>query len=194
MLDELFNPTSLTFLLNIRKPENRPQPAHQANMQGTLTSTHDETVETFLLDWLRDRVQPRVRERTYHNYQQTVSKHILPTLGQIKLQQLNAMHIQKLYDGKRQQLSPRSIHHIHTIIRRALDDGLEALYVLAITTGMRQGELLALTWNNLDFTSRAVSSRAKEAVFGDEVDLLPLLKRVLLAVLLSKRKIEYLTI
>ena len=29
-------------------------------------------------------------------------------------------------------------------------DPLEALYVLAITTGMRQGELLALTWENLD--------------------------------------------
>lgn len=26
------------------------QLAHQANMQGTLTSTHNETVETFLLD------------------------------------------------------------------------------------------------------------------------------------------------
>lgn len=69
------------------------------------------------MDWLRYRGQPRVRERTHQNYQETVTKHILPTLGQIKHQQLTAMHIQKLYDGKRQQLSPRSIHHIHTILR-----------------------------------------------------------------------------
>jgi integrase len=39
-------------------------------------------------------------------------------------------------------------------VRRLLDtvrgDRLEALYVLALTTGMRQGELLALRWRDLD--------------------------------------------
>jgi integrase len=175
------------------------QLANQAKMQGTLTTTRNETVEAFLQDWLCYRVQPRVRERTYQNYCETVTKHLLPTLGQIKLQQLTATHIQKLYDTKRQQqLSPRTIHHIHLILRRALDDAirlhhlwqnvcqdvvlprqpkghlvsktltfeqtkqllaaakgdeLEALYVLALTTGMRQGELLALTWDDLDFAT-----------------------------------------
>ena len=32
------------------------------------------------------------------------------------------------------------------------NDPLEALYVLALTTGMRQGELLALKWSDLDLT------------------------------------------
>ena len=181
------------------------QLANQAKMQGTLTSTRNETVEAFLQDWLRYRVQPRVRERTYQNYCETVTKHLLPTLGQIKLQQLTATHIQKLYDMKRQQqLSPRTIHHIHFILRRALDDAiqlhhlwqnvcqdvvlprkpkghliakaltieqarqllvathddeLEALYMLAITTGMRQGELLALTWKDFDFTTGKLQIR-----------------------------------
>jgi len=96
------------------------QLANQAKMQGNLTSTRNETVERFLLDWLQYRVQPRVRERTYLNYQETVTKHLLPTLGQIKLQQLTAMHIQKLYEEKQQQkLSPRSIRHLHTILLHA---------------------------------------------------------------------------
>jgi integrase len=34
----------------------------------------------------------------------------------------------------------------------ARDDPLEALYVLALTTGLRQGELLALKWSDLDLT------------------------------------------
>jgi integrase len=34
----------------------------------------------------------------------------------------------------------------------AKDDSLEALYVLALTTGLRQGELLALKWSDLDLT------------------------------------------
>lgn len=38
------------------------QLAIQAKMHGTLTTTQNETVETFLMDWLRYRVQPRVRE------------------------------------------------------------------------------------------------------------------------------------
>ncbi|BCL83230.1 site-specific integrase [Ktedonobacteria bacterium brp13] len=105
---------------------------------------------------------------------------------------------------RQQQLSPRSIHHIHTILHRALDDAiqlhhlwqnvchdvvvtrqpkghlvakaltieqarqlltaaeddeLEAPYVLAITTGMRQGELLAFTWNDIDFTTGKLQIR-----------------------------------
>ncbi|GHO66229.1 hypothetical protein KSC_051210 [Ktedonobacter sp. SOSP1-52] len=32
-------------------------------------------------------------------------------------------------------------------------DALEALYMLALTTGMRQGELLALTWDDINFTT-----------------------------------------
>ncbi len=34
----------------------------------------------------------------------------------------------------------------------ARDDALEALYVVALTTGMRQGELLGLKWSDIDFT------------------------------------------
>lgn len=40
----------------------------------------------------------------------------------------------------------------HRLLAVARDDPLEALYVLALTTGMRQGELLALKWSDLDLT------------------------------------------
>lgn len=36
------------------------------------------------------------------------------------------------------------------LLRYALDDRLSALYVLALSTGMRQGELLALRWRDVD--------------------------------------------
>jgi integrase len=38
------------------------------------------------------------------------------------------------------------------LLKAVQDDPLEALYVLALTTGMRQGELLALKWGDLDLT------------------------------------------
>jgi integrase len=49
-------------------------------------------------------------------------------------------------------------------VRRLLDvargERLEALYVLAVSTGMRQGELLALRWEDVDLDRRTVHVRA----------------------------------
>lgn len=36
------------------------------------------------------------------------------------------------------------------LLRAARGDKFEALYVLAVTTGMRQGELLGLKWDDID--------------------------------------------
>jgi integrase len=41
----------------------------------------------------------------------------------------------------------------------AKDDPLEAVYVLALTTGMRQGELLALKWEDIDFVHGTLQVR-----------------------------------
>ena len=41
----------------------------------------------------------------------------------------------------------------------AKDDQLEALYVLALTTGMREGELLGLKWEDVDFERKKVQVR-----------------------------------
>ena len=120
--------------------------------------------------------------------------HILPTLGQVKLQKLSPQHVQRLYILKKQAgCGPSTIRQMHQILHRALDDALrwnlvsrnvcdvvkrppvpkkemqalttiqaqhllsaargdrlEALYVLALTTGMREGELLGLKWVDVD--------------------------------------------
>ena len=46
-----------------------------------------------------------------------------------------------------------------TFLEAAKDDPLEALYVLALTTGMRQGELLALKWEDIDFVHGTLQVR-----------------------------------
>jgi integrase len=43
------------------------------------------------------------------------------------------------------------------LLEAAADDRLEALYVLAIATGMRQGEMLGLCWTDVDLAGRTVS-------------------------------------
>ena len=43
-----------------------------------------------------------------------------------------------------------------TFLAAVAGDPLEALYVLAITTGMEQGEILGLHWRNVDIERRSV--------------------------------------
>jgi integrase len=46
------------------------------------------------------------------------------------------------------------------LLQAAKGDPLEALYVLALTTGMRQGELLALRWRDVDLDGGRLAVRA----------------------------------
>jgi len=45
------------------------------------------------------------------------------------------------------------------LLAAAKDDRLEALYVLAVTTGLRQGELLGLQWEDLDLPGAVLHVR-----------------------------------
>ncbi|MFN2484266.1 MAG: tyrosine-type recombinase/integrase [Candidatus Limnocylindria bacterium] len=56
-----------------------------------------------------------------------------------------------------QVLSPDEVHRLFEV---AADDRLEALYVLAVATGARQGELLALTWPDIDLDAATLRIRA----------------------------------
>ncbi len=64
---------------------------------------------------------------------------------------------------------PRMRHHematltetqAQTLLATAKGDRLEALYVLALATGMRQGELLALKWQDVDLDGVTLQVRA----------------------------------
>ena len=50
----------------------------------------------------------------------------------------------------RQEIDPLSRDEARRLLEAARGERLEALYVLALNTGLRQGELLALKWNDLD--------------------------------------------
>ncbi len=49
-----------------------------------------------------------------------------------------------------------SAEEAQKLIGAAQGDALEALYVLAVTLGIRQGELLALRWEDIDFETRQI--------------------------------------
>jgi hypothetical protein len=56
-------------------------------------------------------------------------------------------------------MHPLSADETRKLLEAARGDKLEALYVLAIHTGMRQGELLALKWSDVDLENAVISVR-----------------------------------
>lgn len=80
------------------------------------------TVEEWLAYWLEEIVAPNRAYTTYYCYRGVIKNHINPVLGDIRLQQLEAWHIQKYYAQKMREgkLDPNSIHKHHILLHTAL--------------------------------------------------------------------------
>jgi integrase len=60
---------------------------------------------------------------------------------------------------EKKEIRPLSPEQARALLRAAKEEKLEALYVIAITTGMRQGELLALKWEDVNFEAGVMQVR-----------------------------------
>jgi integrase len=62
----------------------------------------------------------------------------------------------RLPQGKKKEIRPLSPDEARALLVAAQGDRLEALYLLAISTGLREGELLALRWEDVDLEAAVV--------------------------------------
>jgi len=69
--------------------------------------------------------------------------------------------------AEEKEIEPLDEGHARGLLKAAEGDELEALYVLAVTTGMRSGELLGLKWEDVDF--RAETLRVNRTLFNGRV-------------------------
>ena len=73
----------------------------------------------------------------------------------------------------REEIDPLNREEACRLLEAARGDRLEALYVLALSTGMRQGELLALKWDDVDLecgvlrVRRTLTHKDKAFVLGE---------------------------
>ena len=97
---------------------------------GTYREPTKLILAEWLTTWLNDYMKPSIRPTTWESYKTQVDKHIIPTLGHLKLAQLQTSNLQKLYneklqrgraDGKPGGLSPRSVKYIHVVLHGALE-------------------------------------------------------------------------
>ena len=66
-------------------------------------------------------MKPRVRPLTYAGYKVNVEKHLVPTLGKIRLDQLTPLHVQEMINNRlRAGLSPKTVAYVHQVLRTAL--------------------------------------------------------------------------
>lgn len=68
---------------------------------------------------------------------------------------------------RKKEIKPLDKEQVRRLLESARGNKLEALYILAVTTGMRQGELLGLQWKDLDLDSGTL--RINRTIFGGVV-------------------------
>jgi len=71
--------------------------------------------------------------------------------------------------GARREMTTLSAEQARALIHAAKDDRYGALYVVAVTSGMRQGELLGLRWRDVDLTAGTVHVRTTLQRAGDSL-------------------------
>lgn len=153
-----------------------------------------------LSEWLEEWINTycnSIKESTKQTYRSTIKNHISNKIGRIKLCDLDATTVQKLYNGIiKSGTSNKTLKNIHGILHKALEQAIKIDYIdsnvadkvnlpkvnkpeirpleseeiiklfnsidnindlhlirFAIFTGMRMGEILALTWDDVDFNN-----------------------------------------
>jgi integrase len=77
------------------------------------------TVGEWLSEWLETAIKPpNKRLRTYETYKSVIERHLKPTLGHIRLQQLKPTDLKRYYNDS--SLSPTTLEQHHTLLHSAL--------------------------------------------------------------------------
>ena len=106
----------------------------------------------------REKLDSGLAPRTILHIHRTLSK----ALKQAVLDGLiprNAAASVKPPSPRREEIQPLSREQVRTFLQVVSDDRLEALYVVAITAGLRRGELLGLKWEDLDLDAGMLQVR-----------------------------------
>ena len=94
---------------------------------GTLNANSKQTLSEYLDVWLETIAKPRLHQRTFGDYKDLMRLHVRDSLGNIKLSDLKAIHIQKLYGElqTKKNLAARRVRYVHAVLSSALRKAVE---------------------------------------------------------------------
>ncbi len=185
---------------------------------GQIATDDGQTLAAFFERWLRDHAVHTLRASTVASYRVQIEGHILPALGDMRLNDIRPLHLQEFYTDKLKSgrkdgkggLSPTTVHYLHAILHRALGAAVRwqllalnpadnvtaprkanvemlawdtkqagrflsaaedtphyALYMTALLTGLRRGELLGLRWQDADLEAQTLRVRQSLTLLTD---------------------------
>ncbi len=84
---------------------------------------NNTTVEAFIEQWLQA-TAPNIRATTLLTYRLNLDRYVVPALGYMKLQDLNAATLQAFNATLLEWLAPKTVRNVHGILRRMLSDAV----------------------------------------------------------------------
>lgn len=94
---------------------------------GTLNANSKQTLSEYLDVWLETIAKPRLHQRTFGDYKDLMRLHVRDSLGNVKLSDLKAIDIQKLYGElqTKKKLAARRVRYVHAVLSSALRKAVE---------------------------------------------------------------------
>lgn len=90
-------------------------------ISGVALDHSKTTIDEYLDKWLEVSAKPRLKERTYEDYDQYLKRYIRPRIGKLKLSKLKPLDIQAVYTWMlNNKLSARTVRFAHSILSSAL--------------------------------------------------------------------------
>ena len=115
-----------------------------------LSPTHVRGLYKEKLSSLSPRTVQYIHVTLHKALKQAVSDGLIPR---------NATEAVKPPQVRREEIRPLTPEQVKMLLEAASGDRLEALYVLAVHTGLRQGELLGLKWDDIDLETGTLQVR-----------------------------------
>ncbi len=136
--------------------------ALQEQKQGILATGPQQKLRDYLEYWLEEVRKPALKLSSYLRYRTLLNKHILlhkalHDAAQSNLLARNVCDHLSLPRVEKYETHTLSEQQAQKLLEIVQGHQLEALFILALTTGMRRGELIGLRWQDVSFEHRSIS-------------------------------------
>lgn len=93
-------------------------------------SSYDELFEDFIGNWMMTTVKYDVKPTTYSNYTRLIKRHILPSLGSVRVKKITQASIQDfVYQLAKQKFASGTIRNVFNIVKKALSVAVNQNYL-----------------------------------------------------------------